>query len=495
MLSSNSELRTSSSKNEKDTHDIVLYFQREIEMKDDIIARLNEELVKRETQLKFEVERIRKKADSDVYEIQSNSATTIDALKVRLDEAERELNLVDLFRTEKNENVAALAAALAANEDLERTLSVTVETQERKFLEEKAQLYRDMEAEKVLAKEQALKDARATMSRDVQKVYQDNLRMHEEIKFHKMMADELLAEKKAAEDSLVDARRDLQILRDNEEAYLKQGLNRAKEVKALRERVEQLEKQQIVNVERFKARTKELQNNVHKELEDAMLDAAGLRRLIKIKNKELRTMKTLSATILSQRNDIEQFFLEALAEVREHLKVERKKEKQDAATARSLQWTRQSAAAQTKPGLFPSIKGMGSVNLDTRGGSELPVNPDDKVLVRDLSWGDKELVLRVLFAKINGQQKMVDHAVGHAAKKPSGSIQSPRNRAVFVSEGLDFPDGEVELFQKNFEMFGGDTGSIGSNHAGVSPVNDDSDIDLDEDALMMGSGCYDRDYP
>ena len=61
LLSSNTELRTTSSKNEKDTHDIVLYFQREIEMKDDIIARLNEELVKRETQLKFEVERIRKK--------------------------------------------------------------------------------------------------------------------------------------------------------------------------------------------------------------------------------------------------------------------------------------------------------------------------------------------------------------------------------------------------------------------------------------------------
>ena len=53
LIKSNSELRNSSSRNEKDTHDIVLYFQREIEMKDDIITRLNEDLVKRETQLKF----------------------------------------------------------------------------------------------------------------------------------------------------------------------------------------------------------------------------------------------------------------------------------------------------------------------------------------------------------------------------------------------------------------------------------------------------------
>jgi hypothetical protein len=42
----------------------------------------------------------------------------------------------------------------------------------------------------------------------------------------------------------------------------------------------------------------------------------GLRRLIQIKNKELRQMKSLAATILSQRSEVEQFFLEALHEVR-----------------------------------------------------------------------------------------------------------------------------------------------------------------------------------
>jgi uncharacterized integral membrane protein len=80
LLTSNNSLRSSSSKNgkrfihicvilfiidiiiiEKDTHDIVLYFQREVEMKDDIINKLNEELVKRETQFKFEQERLKKK--------------------------------------------------------------------------------------------------------------------------------------------------------------------------------------------------------------------------------------------------------------------------------------------------------------------------------------------------------------------------------------------------------------------------------------------------
>jgi hypothetical protein len=43
-------------------------------------------------------------------------------------------------------------------------------------------------------------------------------------------------------------------------------------------RVEQLEKQQSENLERFKIRTKELKSSVAKELQEATLDAAGTYR-------------------------------------------------------------------------------------------------------------------------------------------------------------------------------------------------------------------------
>lgn len=58
-------------------------------------------------------------------------------------------------------------------------------------------------------------------------------------------------------------------------------------------------------------------------MEDATLDATGLRWLIMIKNKELRHLKTLAASILDQRSEMEQFFLDALAEVK-HTVQERK---------------------------------------------------------------------------------------------------------------------------------------------------------------------------
>jgi hypothetical protein len=93
--------------------------------------------------------------------------------------------------------------------------------------------------------------------------------------------------------------------------------------------VEFLEKQSIVNIERFKQRSKDLKSSVQKELEVATLDSAGLRRLLKMKNLELRQMKSLAATILSQRSETEQFFLEALEEVREVIRKERRRNTND----------------------------------------------------------------------------------------------------------------------------------------------------------------------
>ena len=411
---------------------------------------------------------------SDVAEIQSTSYDTIEDLKSKLGEMERELAQVESYRREKDQHMEKIAALEKIKADLETEMIETIDRLERKNLEEKAQVYKDLDAQKVLFREVAMREARAAMGADFHKVshyittlsficlvkysqtslqiYRDNERMHEEIKFHRQMADDQISEKKSLEENLSAARRELEIVKDNEQEYVRQGLVRTKEIKALRERVEQLEKQQIVNVERFKARSKELQTSVYKELEDATLDAAGLRRLIKIKNKELRTMKTLSATILSQRNDVEQFFLEALSEVKELIKKQRRQTRGTAdgrgpafgrTTTRGLP-----AASSKKLGTLPSIKGVNQSLLEDRGASNIP-NLDGEVDIRELGWEDKELVLRVLFAKMNGHQDMMNRAISESKRKATTADGS--NTAVFISEGAEMPKNEfVDYNEKNY---------------------------------------------
>jgi inner membrane protein involved in colicin E2 resistance len=75
--------------------------------------------------------------------------------------------------------------------------------------------------------------------------------------------------------------------------------------------------------------------------------------------------------------------------------------------------------------------------------------------VRELSWDDKELVLRVLFAKMNGQQQNVDTAVVQATAQSRVQLRSPMPQPVFISEGAYMPLDNVEdaaQFQANFEV-------------------------------------------
>lgn len=464
LLGGNNELRATSSRNEKDTHDIVLYFQREMEMKDDIINRLNEELVKRETQLKFEVEKMKKKFDEEKAELIQNTDYTIVDLTQRLGKAEADLNALVLYQQEKKKNEEKVTGLERQLADQRQEMFDSLDEQERKFLEENATKMREMDEQKLAFREVALREAREAMGEEAKKILAENTRMFEELKFHNTMSAELQADKVKLEKDLAEHKRELTIVADKELEYAHQGFYKAKEIKALRERVEQLEQQQAVNLERFKHKTKELKTTVHRELEEATLDAAGLRRLLKIKNKELQRMKTLAATILSQRTETEQFFLESLHEVKELVKKEKKRSNVDTKIVlnklRSGTGTHGVGKGSKKQiTAFPplNVKGSNLHHLDARATSDIPLDMREDVNIRDMSWEDKELVLRVLFSKMNGVQSSADSAINQGVQGRHASMPMENGNVsnnVFISEGGGgfIPEEDMAGFEANYEM-------------------------------------------
>jgi chromosome segregation ATPase len=275
LLRSNNELRSGASQNEKDTHDIVLYFQREMEIKDDIILRLNEELVKCQTQLKFEVEKVRKAFESELSDLRTQSEQTITNLTTKVTSLETELKAVDVFRREKDLHEEQIAKLERMMQQQREQLIDAMEGQERRFLEEKSQIFRELDEQKAAFREVALNEARSAMGEEVKKILADNNRMFEELKLHQKESADFQAEKKDLVQHLATVKRDLNILSEKEMEYAKQAYNRSKEIKILRDRVEYLEKQQALNIEKFKTKAKDLKSTVSKELEEATLDAAG----------------------------------------------------------------------------------------------------------------------------------------------------------------------------------------------------------------------------
>ena len=195
LLKSNNDLRTSASRNEKDTHDIVLYFQREMEMKDEIIAKLNEELVKRETQLKFELEKLKKKFDTEMADLRKESDHTISALTATLTDREADLAATETFRNNKDAFMMQLEKLEKEVRDQRQQMFDALDEQERKFLEEKSQLLRDLDEQRAMLAEQALKEAREAMGTEIKKILAENNRIHEEVKFLLATTTELQTDK------------------------------------------------------------------------------------------------------------------------------------------------------------------------------------------------------------------------------------------------------------------------------------------------------------
>lgn len=165
----------------------------------------------------------------------------------------------------------------------------------------------------------------------------------------------------------------------------------------------------------------------------------GLRKLLRLKNRELRNLRRLAQTILNQRTDVEQFFLDSL----EHVKREVERERKEKHDREVEHYHREMNCAQgIKPSLrFPKLT---SPNSPAPRRDSAPPGPPqhftEKVDLRQLSWEDRERVLRLVFAKINRSQSYVDmqDSPPETIETPPKHARSPNQREKHRSPAVYF---------------------------------------------------------
>lgn len=160
LLKSNTILRNGTSKTEKDAHDVELYYRREMEIKDEIIVRLNEELVKRDSQLKSEIDKMRRKFDADLQELRFGTESIIADLRMRLTSSEKDLLALEAYRKDRDRHDGRQRQLERMLQEKDAKMVEALEEQERKFFEEKAHIFKDMDKRKDVLREIALKEAR-----------------------------------------------------------------------------------------------------------------------------------------------------------------------------------------------------------------------------------------------------------------------------------------------------------------------------------------------
>jgi hypothetical protein len=176
-------------------------------------------------------------------------------------------------------------------------------------------------------------------------------------------------------------------------------------------------------VKEFERERDSIGTHARKELHQVQTIAQKLNKNLLKKTAEMKHIKRLSQHILNQRSDVEKFFMEALEDILVSVKKERTEQRKKDIHEYNQKIKRAmigKAADMHKMPFIQSFRPKAVSHLDVinapplpsifdekkaQVGEEVPVEdetPAASVDIGDLKWADKERVLRLLFAKMNG---------------------------------------------------------------------------------------------
>ncbi|RLN55470.1 hypothetical protein BBJ29_006794 [Phytophthora kernoviae] len=404
------ELRARHDKREQETHEFVAYFQKEIQTRDKQLTKLGEELAAARLSHALALEQMQQARDTERQHFIQQATAKEETSTEQIFYLREELHQLELFR-EMKDSVATKLKDLETQLTLEREQARdTAGALERKFLEEKARLQKEHEKKIELVKQQAKEDARNGLDADTRKIVTDNKRMGEELRFQLQMTEELQREKQQFEARAKTLNVELQLQVQKEAEFAKQAQRQSRELTQLRASLRETEHKLGAGLAAASWDAHAHITRHEREREELTLDVEGLRKLLSLKNRELRNLRRLAQAILSQRTDVEQFFLDSLEHVKREIERERKEKRE-----RDLEnYHRDVNCAQgIKHSLrFPKLTSPTSpVTANSRKGLVPPTSPQhftEKVDLRKLSWEDRERVLRLVFSKINHSQSFVN---------------------------------------------------------------------------------------
>ncbi|KAM9777606.1 basal body-orientation factor 1-like [Neosynchiropus ocellatus] len=395
----NQELTNQLHQAEKDSVEINSFFNKRDAEKEDKISALLEALKSQEAA-----------ARGQQNKLVEDYTREIDGLKELFrkrssdfDFVQEGMSRIKEFEKEKAEMEKELGDIRESMDNTDREHRENRNAMDYRFFKEKARLEREAEQTIAVVVERAHKEAIVQLDDASRSVFMENVRLTETLKYHMKETQQLMK----ARDSLAKENASLALDKSTLEMMAKKNAAQIEAQKAelanLNVKVSSLEKTlelQAENFDKEDRRTPQMSDAGRAELE-------RLQRVLAMREKELGHIKRLASTIVEQRTELEKFFHEALAHVRREAQNSREQCRKEAAQA----YQHQLREATEKKLKFPPIRtfhrnlrSTNSVYDEIDAAQQWTHLPGSAVELSDLTWGQKEQVLRHLFAKMNRQR-------------------------------------------------------------------------------------------
>lgn len=431
------DLRRARTKVNKDTHDFVSYFQDALEKKDAMIEDLKERLRRVEFESAREIRRLKDEFAGRKDEMEATAGDREKALQATVADLRQRLLALESYR-ERKEEVDAQVVTLQGELERERhDRHEEVRSVERRWMEDKKKMLDEQTTHYEDLKRQARAEAQRRLDEDVRRIVMENKRMSEEIRFHREQTAVLAGEVKALTEQNRSLRRELELAGDSEREWAVRGTQQRRQNRELLDKVQALEASLGSLARDFEAKRRDHSSAADRETDDLRLEVRGLRQLVRLKNRELRTVRRLAEIVLAQRSEVEQYFLEALAQVKQEIRARRGRGTLGAGASSSA------GAASSGGGAgslrLPPVKSAMAAMAAGGGGSHVgggasagasaelagKLRRGEPVLLRDLNPEDRERVLRLLFARINRARGPAGSSGGSGGGGGGGFVPSP----------------------------------------------------------------------
>ncbi|XP_042548771.1 basal body-orientation factor 1 [Dipodomys spectabilis] len=396
----NEELKKQQYKMEKDTMSVLSFMKKQDQEKDNMIELLKQQLVETKEKAQEEKEKLEQK-----YTMQINH------LEGRFYEKAREISMIQTelktikhFQKRKIQVEKELEDLKESLRNTEKKHQDTLRRLEGKFFEEKHRLEKEAEKKIVMLAERAHHEAVVQLNAAGRNVFKENVYLQKALSYHLKEADALQKDSQRLQESHTILLHQKEINELLIKEKIMQLAQQKSQIQTLQKRVLNLENALTFMTREFEAEILKLRQQATIENQAGLVEIDKLQQILDMKDKEMNRVKKLAKNILDERTEVENFFLDALHQVKQQIIFSRKNYKELAQAAFNLKM-RTACSGRTE---YPQIRtfdgreySTNSVNQDLIE-AEKWTSTQRNVDIGDLTWEQKEKVLRLLFAKMNG---------------------------------------------------------------------------------------------
>lgn len=296
----------------------------------------------------------------------------------------KDLKKIEDFRSDKRNKQICLENLKRENEKKRMEIQNIEYNEQNEIMKRKERLKEEYKQKVEMEKEKAKLDAEKKISDIDKSIQQQNVRLDDEVNLQNDVIEFIDKQKETIFEENIGYKKDLDANIDTVIDYAKKQYEQNLKIKDLKNKISMLDKSLAQIVQDFE-KEKELLKYQNEQIEqEQQEDINNYKEQIRLKEREIKNIKALCQMILDQRSDVEQFFLEALEQVKEEVKRRKEQQKESSLPELNKSSSRRSYYQRSENSF-----------MNTGYAKEI------KIKLRDLDWEDRERVLRLLFSKMN----------------------------------------------------------------------------------------------